>query len=150
MRDLPSQPTFPPVADLVPHSPPTLALDELVSWEKGRATLRLRIREHGLLVRDGGVDACVAMELMAQGAAACLGHEAFCGGGAVRVGMVVGCRRLTLLRERFLVGEDYVVEVRAKNTSDFVSSWDAEMRDAAGVVVAKTTMTIVHAEQPPS
>ncbi len=141
---------FPPVADLVPHAAPTLALDELVAWAPGEAVLRLRIREHGLLVQDGAVDASVTIELMAQGAAACLGHAAFRGGGAVRVGMVVGCRKLQLLRPTLFVGEDFVVTVRCTRGSDFVSSFDGEVHDAAGALVARTTMTIVHAEQPPS
>lgn len=142
--------TFPPVSDLVPHSAPTLALDELVAWAPGEATARVTIREHGLLVRGDGVDACVALELMAQTAAACLGHAAFQGGGAVRVGMVVGCRKLQLLRPRLLVGETFAVRVRCTRGSDFVSSFDAEVHDHAGTLVARTTMTIVHAEQPPA
>ncbi|MFO1031022.1 MAG: hypothetical protein U1F60_08090 [Planctomycetota bacterium] len=142
--------TFPPVSDLVPHSAPTLALDELVAWAPGEATARVTIREHGLLVQGDGVDACVALELMAQTAAACLGHAAFQGGGAVRVGMVVGCRKLQLLRPRLLVGETFAVRVRCTRGSDFVSSFDAEVHDHAGTLVARTTMTIVHAEQPPA
>ncbi|MBL8739178.1 MAG: hypothetical protein JNL12_22315 [Planctomycetes bacterium] len=142
--------TFPPVSDLVPHSAPTLALDELVAWQPGEATLRLTIREHGLLVHGDGVDACVTLELMAQAAAACLGHAAFRGGGAVRVGMVVGCRKLQLLRPRLFVGETFVVQVRCTRGSDFVSSFDATVHDLAGELVARTTMTIVHAEQPPA
>ena len=142
--------TFPPVSDLVPHSAPTLALDELVAWQPGEATLRLTIREHGLLVQGSGVDACVTLELMAQAAAACLGQGAFEGGGAVRVGMVVGCRKLQLLRPRLFVGETFEVQVRCTRGSDFVSAFDATVRDLAGELVASTTMTIVHAEQPPA
>lgn len=142
--------TFPPVSDLVPHSPPTIALDEMVAWQPGDATLRTTIREHGLLVHGDGVDACVTLELMAQAAAACLGHGAFRGGGAVRVGMVVGCRKLQLLRPRLFVGETFLVRVHCTRGSDFVSSFEGEVHDAAGVLVARTTMTIVHAEQPPN
>ncbi len=141
---------LPPVADLVPHSPPTLALDELAHQEPGAAVLRLTIKEHGLLVRGDGVDSSVALELMAQGAAACLGMDAYRGGGAVRVGMVVGCRKLQLLRPRFFVGEQFTVHVRCTRGSDFASNFDGELRDAKDALVAKATMTIVHGEQPPA
>lgn len=141
---------LPPVSDLVPHSPPTLALDELVHQEPGAAVLRLTIKEHGLLVQGDGVDASVALELMAQGAAACLGMDAWRGGGGVRVGMVVGCRKLQLLRPRFLVGEQFTVHVRCTRGSDFASNFEGELRDAQGALVAKAIMTIVHGEQPPS
>jgi predicted hotdog family 3-hydroxylacyl-ACP dehydratase len=140
---------FPPVSDLVPHSAPTLALEELIAWQPGEATLRLTIREHGLLVIGDSVDACVSLELMAQGAAACLGQGAFQGGGAVRVGMVVGCRKLQLLRRRLFVGESFSVKVRCTRGSDAASSFEGEVRDDTGALVARTTMTIVHAEQPP-
>lgn len=140
---------FPPVVDLVPHAPPTLALEELLAWSPGQATLQLRIRPHGLLVDGDGVDAVVALELLAQGAAACLGQAAFCGGGAVRVGMVVGVRKLQLLRPRLFVGERFTVQVQCTRGNDEVSSWNGELRDAAGALTATATMTIVHAERPP-
>lgn len=143
-------PPLPPVADLVPHAPPTLALQELVHQEPGSATLRLCIEEHGLLVRGDGVDGSVALELMAQGAAACLGMDAYRGGGAVRVGMVVGCRKLVLARDRYRVGETLTVQVRCTRTSDFASNFDGELRDASGALAARATMTIVHPEVPPS
>jgi predicted hotdog family 3-hydroxylacyl-ACP dehydratase len=141
---------FPPVSDLVPHSAPTLALDELAAWQPGEATLRLTIREHGLLVIGDSVDACVCLELMAQGAAACLGYGAFQGGSTVRVGMVVGCRKLQLFRQCLYVGESFSVNVRCTRGSDSASSFESEVRDDEGTLVARTTMTIVHAEQVPS
>ena len=140
---------FPPVADLVPHAPPTLALEELLAWSPGQATLRLRIRPHGLLVDGDGADAVVALELLAQGAAACLGYAAFRSGGAVRVGMVVGVRKLQLLRPRLFVGEQFTVHVLCTRGNDEVSTWNGELRDAARVLAASATMTIVHAERPP-
>lgn len=141
---------FPPVSDLVPHSAPTLALEELIAWQPGEATLRVTIREHGLLTRGHSVDACVCLELMAQGAAACLGQGAFHGGGAVRVGMVVGCRKLQLFRSQLFVGESFAVHVRCTRGTDAASSFEGDVRDETGQLVARTTMTIVHAEQPPS
>jgi predicted hotdog family 3-hydroxylacyl-ACP dehydratase len=141
-------PPFPPVADLVPHELPTLVLEELVHWELGAATLRFTVREHGLLVHDGRVDACAALEWMAQGAAACLGHEAFRGGEGVRVGMVVGCRKLLLRRDHFLVGEPLVVAVRRTRGSDFASTFEGEVRDRTNETVATAAMTLVHGAPP--
>ena len=141
--------TFPPVGDLVPHSPPTLALDELVAWSPGRATLRTTIAPDSLLVRGDRVHTVAALEWMAQGVAACLGHEAFRGGGAVRVGMVIACRRMTLARDTVAVGEVLTIDVRCVRSSDALSTYDTETKDAAGALVATATMTILHAERPP-
>lgn len=141
---------FPPVADLVPHTAPTLVLEELVHWAPDQATLRFTVREHGLLVQNGRVDAAVTLEWMAQAAAACLGYEAFRGGEGVRVGMVVGVRRLQLLRPSFAVGEALTVEVRRTRGSDFASTFSGEVRDDSEAVVATAAMTLVHGAAPPT
>ncbi|MFY9344010.1 MAG: hypothetical protein WAT39_16090 [Planctomycetota bacterium] len=141
---------YPPITDLVPHTPPALVLEELVHWEPGAATLRFTVREHGLLVANGRVDASVTLEWMAQGAAACLGHEAFRGGEGVRVGMVVGVRKLQLLREHFAVGECITVAVRRTRGSDFASTFEGEVRDGSGALAARSAMTLVHGAPPPA
>jgi predicted hotdog family 3-hydroxylacyl-ACP dehydratase len=140
---------FPPTSDLVPHSPPTLALDELVAWSPGEARLRLCVRDDTLLVRDRRLDSVVTLELMAQAVAACLGYEAFRDGGGVRVGMVVACRRMTIARPAIAVGEPLEFTVRRLRGNDFVSTFATETRGGDGELVASATMTIVHGERPP-
>jgi predicted hotdog family 3-hydroxylacyl-ACP dehydratase len=141
--------TFPPIEDLVPHAPPALALDELADYREGTARARLTVREGGLLVRDGMVDAVATLEHMAQTVAACLGYEAFLAGGAVRVGMVVACRRFTLARPRIAVGERLDELVTCLRGTDDVSSFDGEVRDERGELVSQATMTLVLGEKPP-
>lgn len=140
---------FPPIADLVPHAPPTLALDELIDWSEGSAHARLVVRDGGLLVQGGGADAVVTLEYMAQTVAACLGYAAFLGGVGVRVGMVIASRRFTIQRPRLLVGERLDVRVSQLRATDDISSFEGEVRDERGAVVATATMTLVHAEKPP-
>jgi len=141
--------TYPPVVDLVPHTPPTLAVDELVHWEEGAARLRLVVTDATLLVRDGQVDSVVTLEFMAQAVAAYLGYAAFRAGAGVRVGMVVACRRMTVARPFVRVGEVLHLHVRCLRNADDVSTFAAETRDEAQEVVATATMTIVHADRPP-
>ncbi|MBL8729874.1 MAG: hypothetical protein JNM25_15715 [Planctomycetes bacterium] len=140
---------YPPVEDLVPHAPPALALDELVDYHDGIARARLLVREGGLLVHDGGVDAVVAIEWMAQTVAACLGYEAFLGGVGVRVGMVVACRQFTIARPRLALGERLDVTARRVRGTDDISSFAGEVRDDRGRLVASALMTLVHSEKPP-
>jgi predicted hotdog family 3-hydroxylacyl-ACP dehydratase len=140
---------FPPIADLVPHGPPTLSVDELIGWSEGTAHTRLVVREGGLLVRDGVLDTVVTLELMAQTVAACLGYQAFQQGGGVRVGMVVACRKFAILRPRVLVGERLDIRVTRLRGTDDVSSFDAETHDGRGELVSKAVMTLVHGDKPP-
>jgi len=140
---------YPPIEDLVPHSAPTLALDELVDWSDGKAHARLVVKDDGLLVHDGAADSVVCLELMAQTVAACLGYGAFLGGVGVRVGMVVACRRFTIERPRIVVGECLDVRVSRLRATDDISSFEGEVRDERGALIATATMTLVHAEKPP-
>ena len=140
---------FPPIEDLVPHSAPTIAIDELVDCRDGDAHARLVVRDGGLLVRDGGADTIVCLEYMAQTVAACLGYAAFRGGIGVRVGMVVACRSFAIERPRVAVGERLDVRVHRLRATDDVSSFQGEVRDERGALVATATMTLVHAEKPP-
>ncbi len=137
-----------PIAELVPHAPPMLAIEELLDCEPGRASARLAV-PGGLFARDGRVDAVVSLEYMAQAVAACLGVEATQQGGRVRVGMVVACRSMTIARPTLLVGEELTINVQRVRGSEQVSHFDAETRDAAGALVARLTFTLVHAETPP-
>lgn len=134
---------LPPVAELVPHGPPMLAVDELLECEPGRALARLVVRERPF-ARDGRVETLVLLEPMSQVVAACLGHEAAREGAAIRVGMVVACKELVLSRPDVAVGEELLVRVERRQGTDQVSQFETEARDAAGALVARASLTLVH------
>ncbi len=143
-----SSDALPPVAELVPHEPPMLAVDELLACERGRARARMLVPER-LFGRDGRVDSVVTLEYMAQVVAACLGHEAVREGDGVRVGMVIACRSMTIERPTLTVGEELTIDVERVRGTESLSHFDGETRDASGAVVARVTMTLVHGDRPP-
>jgi len=134
---------LPPVAELVPHGPPMLAVDELLECEPGRALARLVVRERPF-ARDGRVETLVLLEPMSQVVAACLGHEASREGAAIRVGMVVACKELVLARPYVAVGEELLVRVERRQGTDQVSQFETETRGADGALVARAALTLVH------
>lgn len=139
---------YPPIAELVPHGPPMRVLEELVDWEPGRATCRMTIREGMPFVTEGRLASVVTVEYIAQAVAACLGHEAYVGGEGVRVGMLVGVRKMELLRPWLDVGSELRIDVERVRGNDEVSTFRGEIRVAGEVVVTAMT-TLVHAERPP-
>ena len=146
---------YPAITELVPHGPPMLALEELVDHAPGRAVARMTVRPDALMVRteaDGRrvVPAVATLEYMAQAVAACLGHEAYRAGGGVRVGMVIACKRLDLVRETIAVGEELVVRVEQVRGNDHVSHFDGAVEGADGAAIASATLTLVHGERPPA
>jgi predicted hotdog family 3-hydroxylacyl-ACP dehydratase len=70
-------------------------------------------------------------------------------GGAVRVGMVIACREMELLRPSVPVGAELVLEVRRVRGSRQVSHFEGTTRDADGGEVARVALTLVHGERPP-
>jgi len=139
--------SLPPVAELVPHGPPMLALEQLSTCEPGRATGTMQVRE-SLFLREGRLDAVVTLEYMAQLVAACLGHEGRRAGVGVRVGMVVACRSMTLARAELLLGERLVLNARCIRRTESVSQFETETHDGSGALVSRATMTLVHGEPP--
>jgi predicted hotdog family 3-hydroxylacyl-ACP dehydratase len=139
---------LPPIASLVPHAPPMLAVEQLLECTPGRATVGLTVRE-GPFAHDGRVESVILLEYMAQAVAACLGHEATAAGGAVRVGMVIACRSMSIERPSVAVGEALLIRVERVRGTDQVSHFDGETRDAGGALVARVRLTLVHGERPP-
>lgn len=138
------------MADLVPHGPPMLMLEELVSWAPGEAECRMTVRDDAPFVEEGRVDAVLTMEYMAQCVAACLGYEAFREGVGVRVGMIVAVRQMALAVPHIAAGTTLRVLAKRIRGNDVLSHFDTEVRAADGdAVLATATMTLVHAEKPP-
>ncbi len=125
-----SRPRLPhPAAELVPHRPPALCVDELLEYspESGRA--RGRVREENPLLRpDGTLDPLASVEIMAQALAAHEGFTRALEGRRPGGGFLVGVRDFEftgVLR----AGESF--EVTARRGSQFES-----LRLGEGAVVA--------------
>jgi predicted hotdog family 3-hydroxylacyl-ACP dehydratase len=104
---------FPPIGELIPHGPPMLLLDRIVAFTPEESvTCEVRIREDATFVEDGGVPAVVGIEYMAQSVAAFAGLTARADGKGVRIGLLLGCRELTLATDSFAIGDTLTVSVR--------------------------------------
>jgi predicted hotdog family 3-hydroxylacyl-ACP dehydratase len=152
---------YPPIDDLVPHAPPMRAIEELIDWEPGRARCRMILRAHSVfaqghafaqnrvfpqnraLAPNRNVPTIATLEFLAQSVAACLGYEAFQGGGTVRVGMIVGVRQMDFFVPFMNVGDELILDVsRIRGTED-VSTFVGEAR-IADTLVSRAHMTLVH------
>lgn len=105
---------LPPITDLVPHRPPMLLVDEVVSREGQKVVCRTTIRPDTMFVEDGSIPALVAIELFAQSAAVLTSLLAVQTGVAIDSGALLGTREITLHTDRFEVGD--VLEVHVEQT----------------------------------
>lgn len=101
------------VAELVPHAPPMVLLDEILAWDDVSLSAVLTVRPDSLFFEPGqGIAAHVGIEWMAQACGAFAGLEAKAAGESVRLGFLLGTRRYRATVPWFFAGERLVVSVK--------------------------------------
>lgn len=103
--------SFPPVAELVPHEPPMLLIDELVEWTPERARVRAQVRAGSPFVEAGRAPALMLLEIMAQAIAAAGGMTRRQAGDRLVHGVLLGTRELELTIDELAVGDVLMVDV---------------------------------------
>ena len=136
--------------DLLPHRPPMVLIDEVESFdfEKKRLVARVTITEKQLFYTAGGVPNWVAIEYMAQAAAALVGYhdKHLAPDLPVRPGLMLGTRKLDLKLARFEAGKTYrIVAENVFNDAD-AASFACRIEDEAGETVATANL---NAYRPP-
>lgn len=112
MTTLPTLPAMlPPVAELVPHEPPMLLIDELVAWTPEQARVRAQVRAGSPFVEAGRAPALVLVEIMAQAVAAASGMAHRQRGGQLGRGVLLGTRELELTIDELQVGDQLFIDV---------------------------------------
>jgi predicted hotdog family 3-hydroxylacyl-ACP dehydratase len=139
---------FPPIDELIPHAGPMILVEEMTHWREGEASCCMRVRERAPFVENGMVESAVTIEYMAQTVAACLGYEALRGGGTVRVGMIIACKRFAAHAACLYVDDPLLIEAKRVRGNETLSHFDCRvLRD--GVPFSEATLTLYHAEKPP-
>lgn len=140
---------FPPIEELIPHAGPMVLVDGLTAWAEGSASCALTVRAYAPFVTDTGlVESAVTIEYMAQTVAACLGYEALRGGGGVRVGMIIACKRFVAHADTLQVGDVLAIDVKRVRGNEMLSHFDCYVR-RRDEVFSEATLTLYHAEKPP-
>ena len=139
-----------PLDELLPHRPPMVLIDSVESFdaEARRLVARVKIGENQLFFDGHGVPNWVAIEYMAQTAAALVGYydKHVAPGQPVRPGLLLGTRKLDLKLARFETGKTYrIVAENAFSDSD-AAAFACRIEDEAGETVATANL---NAYRPP-
>ena len=130
---------LPPIAEVVPHRPPMLLLDRVLSYDGQCVVCEVVVEANSPFIEadEGGgeVPAIVGLEYMAQAAAAGAGLSARAEGGAPRMGFLLGCRNLTLAVDGFRVGDRLTVEARRTFGENELASFACQVRRGDDVLV---------------
>jgi predicted hotdog family 3-hydroxylacyl-ACP dehydratase len=117
-----------PLVELVPHRPPMLLVDEIVSYEGRSIVCRSEIRpDHPFLSPEGNVSSLVAIELFAQTAAALVGLLAPPGGPSMTTGALLGSRQVKLHADSFKLGDVLDIHCRESWTIDLAAQIDCAL-----------------------
>ena len=117
------------VNDLLPHAPPMVLLDEVLSWEQGQVSTALTIRpESPFFSPDSYVPSYVGLEYMAQTCGIYAGIEAKNQKQPVRLGFLLGTRNFNATTDRFLLGDRLVIEATEVFRQDGMGVFDCRIK----------------------
>ncbi|MEC7524733.1 MAG: hypothetical protein VYE22_32940 [Myxococcota bacterium] len=119
---------LPPITALIPHRPPMLLVDEVVSHEGLSVVCRTTIREDMPFVQDGEVPMLLALELFAQSAASLVALLASRGGAPLTSGAILGSRHLSLSAGPLRVGDTLEIHCEEKMALGVTAQIECEMR----------------------
>lgn len=100
---------WPATVDVLPHRPPMVLVDRIVSHDATQTVCALDITSFTPFLCDGVVPAWVGVEYMAQCVAAHAGLLAHARGETVRPGLLIGARSVDFHVDGFTVGQTIVV-----------------------------------------
>lgn len=100
-----------PVADLLPHQPPMLLLERVLSYDDTTVVATVNMGDTNPFMTPEGLPAHVGVELMAQTCGTWVGAHALESREPVRLGYLLGTRRYLATTDWF--GRDQPLEVSA-------------------------------------
>ena len=130
--------TYPSPAELLPHGPEMVLLDEVVEWHDKRALCRLRLREGSPFVEGGRARSAVALEYMAQCVGVCTALGSLERGEPLRMGYLVGVRTMTLEADYLEVGDELLVAATEEYDGGELGSFACTVHRRGELVVAAT------------
>lgn len=135
---------FPPLEQMLPQAKPMILLTDYAPPTADGAVEAFVDVDSSSPFFDaslGGVPGCVSLEYMAQTMALCTGFHRRRQGLKPKLGFVLGSRRLEVRIARFEPGVRYRVKVSCVYTDESFGSFDCEVLDPSGAVVACAQMT---------
>ena len=138
---------IPKVAELVPHKPPMLLLDEVLAVDGASLTALVRLTDSSPFVEDGRVPALISLEYMAQGIAAFAGAARRAKDQLPRLGFLLSCRTMTIDVDELAVGDELLVTVQQVWSDELLGNFECAVT-RGGARVAQATLSVYQGELP--
>jgi predicted hotdog family 3-hydroxylacyl-ACP dehydratase len=129
------------IADLLPHAPPMVLLDEVLGWDQGRSRVALTIRPGTPFYTHAGVPAHVGLEYMAQACGVYAGIERLNNGQPIRLGYLLGTRNFHVSIDWFHPGQRLVVDATEILRQELMGVFDCRItHDNAEIASAQLNL----------
>lgn len=129
--------------DVLPQKPPMVLLDSIVDHGDKHTTCSVRIGPGAAFAgSDGSVQAHVALEYMAQCAAAHSGIKERDRGNPIRLGFLLGSRKATFHVFAFAPGQELLVNAQVVWDDGELASFECRVQDrASGLLLAECELS---------
>lgn len=144
----PGSDEFPRPSLLLPHAPPALLLDGILSHAPESLTARMSIPADHPLVRPGGAPAFLSLEAGAQAAALLEALARSEGERRPRIGYLVGIRTARLAVRDLPLGLPLCITARLSASAPPLSIYEVECTAAGTEVVSGRLSTFLAGEEP--
>ncbi len=117
------------VAELLPHGPAMVLLDEVLGWDQGYVSAALTIRS-GIpffVKEQTAIPSYVGLEYMAQTCGIYAGLEGLSFGQPVRLGFLLGTRNYHSKVDWFQAGDRLVITAREVLRQEFMGVFDCRI-----------------------
>ena len=133
--------SFLPIEQLLPHEPPMLWLDRVLSRDGDAVRCALEIRPDHVFVEDGLVEPVVSIEWMAQTVGALVGIIDRGNDMNPRPGYLIAVPEASFAVDTFAVGDRLEIEAKRVWGDDELASFECAV-ERAGQTVAKAQLSV--------
>ncbi|WP_417782185.1 hypothetical protein [Terasakiella pusilla] len=131
----------PDINDLIAHEAPMILIDRVIDHTEEWIETEVFITEDTPFLKGGQVPSYVVIEYMAQSIAALSGLKAHAKQEEIKIGFLLGTRKLSLQRDHFAIGD--VIRVEAKSLYDDGSMGSLDcLAKIAGDVIAEARLNV--------
>lgn len=141
--------SFPPIAELLPHRPPMLWIDQVVAQEGDEVRCTLTVRPEHVFVTEGRVEPLVAIEWMAQTVGALVGLYDRKRDQDPRPGYLIAIPEAQFFVPAFAVGDRLALWARRVWGDESLASFESRV-ERDGVLAAKAQLSVYRRALPDS
>ncbi|MDF2576904.1 MAG: hypothetical protein K0S74_388 [Chlamydiales bacterium] len=136
-----SNPIHNRVSDLLPHAPPMVLVDKLIEYREDFVHTTVTIRKDSVFYENGQVPSYVGLEYMAQTIGVWHGLSARRTNQSVKIGFLLGTRKLILEEPYFQLGDELHIFAEFKCMIDHMASFECciNIRDKC---IAKASVNV--------